>query len=55
MPGATWPNRNMAHAGTADDTVDNEIRLYGNETVFERLKRPGAAGASTATRGRSRR
>jgi phospholipase C len=31
----------MVHAGTADDTVDNEIRLYRNDTVFERLAEAG--------------
>ena len=41
VPGSTWPNRTMLHAGTADDTVDNEIRLYGNATIFERLAEAG--------------
>ena len=30
VPGATWPNRNFAHAGTSDGTVDIEIGFYTN-------------------------
>jgi hypothetical protein len=41
VPGATWPNRTMVHAGTADNTVDNEVRLYTNDTVFDRLGENG--------------
>lgn len=37
VPGATWPNRLFAHAGTSDDTVDIEVGLYDNDTIFDRL------------------
>lgn len=37
VPGATWPNRNFAHAATSDGTVDIEAGLYTNTTIFERL------------------
>jgi hypothetical protein len=43
VPGATWPNRNFVHAGTSDGTVDIEIGLYRNATVFERLSEAGAS------------
>lgn len=39
VPGQTWPNRNFAHAMTSDGEVDNSIRLYSNETIFELLGR----------------
>jgi phospholipase C len=41
VPGQTWPNRNFAHAATSDGEVDNSLRLYKNETIFEHL---GAKG-----------
>ena len=41
VPGATWPNRNFAHAGTSDGTVDIEPGLYDNETIFQRLQEAG--------------
>jgi phospholipase C len=41
VPGATWPNRNFAHAGTSDGTVDIEIGFYTNPTVFHRLSEAG--------------
>ena len=41
VPGATWPNRNFAHAGTSDGTVDIEIGLYDNVTIFQRLQEAG--------------
>ena len=37
VPGATWPNRNFAHAGTSDGTVDIEPGFYTNPTIFHRL------------------
>lgn len=42
VPGATWPNRNFAHAATSEETVDIEIGLYDATTVFELLEREGA-------------
>ncbi|HET7486336.1 MAG TPA: alkaline phosphatase family protein [Acidimicrobiales bacterium] len=45
VPGATWPNRNFAHAGTSDGTVDIEIGFYDNATVFQRLTEAGATWA----------
>lgn len=41
VPGATWPNRNFAHAGTSDGTVDIEIGFYTNPTIFHRLSEAG--------------
>jgi phospholipase C len=41
VPGATWPNRNFAHAGTSDGTVDIEIGFYDNPTIFHRLHEVG--------------
>jgi hypothetical protein len=41
VPGATWPNRNFAHAGTSDATVDIEVGFYDNETIFHRLETAG--------------
>ena len=41
VPGATWPNRNFAHAGTSDGTVDIEIGFYTNPTIFHRLSQAG--------------
>jgi phospholipase C len=41
VPGATWPNRNFAHAGTSDGTVDIELGLYDNDTIFRRLQEAG--------------
>jgi len=41
VPGATWPNRNYAHAGTSDGTVDIELGLYDNDTIFQRLQDAG--------------
>ena len=41
VPGATWPNRNFAHAGTSDGTVDIEIGFYTNPTIFHRLTEAG--------------
>ena len=41
VPGATWPNRNFIHAGTSDGTVDIEIGLYDNETIFQRIQEAG--------------
>jgi phospholipase C len=41
VPGATWPNRNFAHAGTSDGTVDIEVGFYEDDTVFDRLEDHG--------------
>lgn len=41
VPGATWPNRNFAHAGTSDGTVDIEVGFYTNPTIFNRLHEVG--------------
>lgn len=43
VPGATWPNRNFAHAATSENTVDIEIGLYDAKTVFELLEDAAAA------------
>jgi hypothetical protein len=45
VPGATWPNRNFAHAGTSDGTVDIELGLYDNPTIFQRLQEAGRSWA----------
>lgn len=37
VPGATWPNRNFAHAGTSDESVDIELGLYEDRTIFDLL------------------
>jgi hypothetical protein len=37
VPGETWPNRNFAHAGTSDGSVDIEYRLFGSRTIFDVL------------------
>nr|MDQ3758166.1 hypothetical protein [Actinomycetota bacterium] len=39
VPGATWPNRNLAHASTSEETVDIELGFYDAPTVFELLER----------------
>ncbi len=41
VPGATWPNRNFAHAATSDGSVNNDFRYYFNTTIFERLDKAG--------------
>lgn len=41
VPGATWPNRNFAHAGTSDGTVDIDFGFYRDRTVFEALEDVG--------------
>ena len=41
VPGATWPNRNFAHAATSDGTVDIEIGFYEDDTIFDRLEDHG--------------
>jgi hypothetical protein len=38
VPGATWPNRNFAVAGTSEDTVDIEIGFYNAPTIFQQLE-----------------
>lgn len=38
VPGATWPNRNFLHAATSAQSVDIEIGLYDDVTVFEMLE-----------------
>jgi hypothetical protein len=37
VPGATWPNRNFAHAATSSESVDIEVGFYEEPTIFERL------------------
>jgi phospholipase C len=37
VPGETWPNRNFAHAGTSDGSVDIEYRLFDSRTIFDVL------------------
>lgn len=37
LPGATWPNRNFAHAATSDGEVNIQLRTYQNKTIFEQL------------------
>jgi phospholipase C len=38
VPGETWPNRNVAHAATSDNTVNIELGVYTDPTVFELLE-----------------
>lgn len=38
VPGATWPNRNFAHAATSDESTDIEAGLYYDRTIFELLE-----------------
>jgi phospholipase C len=42
VPGETWPNRNFAHAATADGQTQIEARPYTNRTIFELLESAGA-------------
>ncbi len=51
VPGATWPNRNFLHAGTSAQSVDIEIGLYQDRTVFELLDDAASGGASDGARG----
>lgn len=37
VPGATWPNRNFAHAATSDESVDIELGFYEDFTIFQLL------------------
>jgi phospholipase C len=37
VPGATWPNRNFAHAATSEESVDIEVGFYRARTIFELL------------------
>jgi phospholipase C len=39
LPSETWPNRLFAHAGTSDNLVENDVRFYGNRTVYELLSK----------------
>lgn len=41
VPGATWPNRNFAHAATSDESVDIELGFYSDPTIFEALEDAG--------------
>ncbi len=41
VPGATWPNRNFAHAATSDGEVNIQLRPYFNKTIFEQLSEAG--------------
>jgi phospholipase C len=41
VPGATWPNRNFAHAATSSGTTDIEVGLYDDPTIFEQLEAAG--------------
>lgn len=45
VPGETWPNRNFAHAATSDYTVNIELGLYSDPTIFELLE-TASGGAS---------
>jgi phospholipase C len=42
VPGATWPNRHFALAGTSDGQVNIKLRPYLNRTVFHALEESGA-------------
>ena len=37
VPGATWPNRNFAHAATSDGEVNISPRTYHDRTIFQQL------------------
>ncbi len=39
VPGATWPNRQFAHAATSAGSVDIEVGLYDDPTIFDQLGR----------------
>lgn len=41
VPGETWPNRQFAHAATSAGTVDIELCLYHDRTIFELLEEHG--------------
>lgn len=41
VPGATWPNRQFAHAATSAGSVDIEVGLYDDTTIFDQLGRDG--------------
>ena len=49
VPGATWPNRNFLHAGTSSQSVDIEVGLYDDKTLFELLDDQAAARPGTLT------
>jgi phospholipase C len=42
VPGETWPNRHFAHAATSGGTVNIELGLYFEPTIFEQLDRRGS-------------
>jgi phospholipase C len=48
VPGETWPNRNFAHAATSDYTVNIELGLYTDPTIFELLEK--ASGGADGRR-----
>ncbi|MCA1702795.1 MAG: hypothetical protein LC808_05800, partial [Actinobacteria bacterium] len=51
VPGETWPNRNFAHAATSDNTVNIELGVYTDPTIFELLeKASGGLGGRRAWR-----
>jgi phospholipase C len=37
VPGETWPNRNFFHAGTSSGSVNIELGLYRDRTIFQIL------------------
>lgn len=48
VPGETWPNRNFVHAATSDNTVNIELGVYTDPTIFELLDRPSTSDAERA-------
>lgn len=42
VPGATWPNRNFLHTGSSEQSVDIEVGLYGDATLFNALDEAAA-------------
>jgi phospholipase C len=43
LPGPTWPNRFFIHCATSGGFVDNAVRTYDMNTIFDNLSRHGVS------------
>src|ERR1700730_3504308 len=43
LPGPTWPNRFFIHCATSGGYVDNAVRSYDMDTIFENLSKHGVS------------
>ncbi len=50
VPGETWPNRNFVHAATSDGSVNNELGVYTDKTIFELLEKDRMPSIAAARR-----